>query len=444
MNPPVLPPVVTGLRCAVCGERVPISQPFSWTCPGSSASSPHLLRFERNLAPLRAVDDANPFVSFRRYLAWDAFAAACGLSVDERIDLIRSLDAAVESVDGSGFRWTPLQRSGALSDALGFSEHGGVWVKDDTRNVAGSHKARHLMSIALHLLVAERQGMVSWAHESGRSPLAIASCGNAALAASTLAAAMCWPISVFVPERADGAVVDRLHQLGATVVRCPRRAEDPPGDPCVHRFREAVGAGAIPFAVQGPENAWCHDGGRTIGWELAIQYELAQNDRSQPAMLDRLFVQVGGGALASCAWSGAADQGTVPVLHAVQAEGCAPLERSWRHALALDGGVASAGTHWRECMWPWEQEPASAADGILDDETYDWLPIVQAMAASDGSPVVVPEALIVEAHALARSSTGIDVSPTGSAGLAGVLAMRHQIDPDENIAVLFTGVQRHG
>ncbi len=436
--------MVTGLRCAVCGTHVPIGEPLSWRCPSSTPSEPHLLRFEKNLAPLRAADDPNPFVAFRRYLAWDAFAAASGLDIDRRISMIRSLDTAIEAVDGTGFRWTPLARSEALSSTLGFSEHGGVWVKDDTRNVAGSHKARHLMSIALHLRAAEESGRAPWSSAPQRPPLAIASCGNAALAAGTLAAAMEWPVSVFVPEWAEEPVVRRLDALGATVIRCARRSEDPPGDPCVLRFREAVATGAIPFAVQGPENAWCHDGGRTIGWELAIQYELAQNDRLQPAMLDRLFVQVGGGALASCAWSGAADQGTVPVLHAVQAEGCAPLARAWERANSLDGGVTVAASHWRECMWAWESEPRSVADGILDDETYDWLPIVQAMAASGGAPVVAAESLVAEAHRLGRTATGINVSPTGTAGLAGLLALRDQVDPDENVAVLFTGVKRHG
>ncbi len=36
-----------------------------------------------------------------------------------------------------------------------------------------------------------------------RPRLAIASCGNAALAAATLARAAAWPIEVFVPDWAD-------------------------------------------------------------------------------------------------------------------------------------------------------------------------------------------------------------------------------------------------
>jgi threonine dehydratase len=34
------------------------------------------------------------------------------------------------------------------------------------------------------------------------------------------------------------------------------------------------------------------------------------------------------------------------------------------------------------------------------------------------------------------------VSPTGSAGLAGVLEMRENIEDDERVVVVFSGVQR--
>ncbi len=72
------------------------------------------------------------------------------------------------------------------------------------------------------------------------------------------------------------------------------------------RFREAVAAGAIPFTVQGPENALALDGGRTIGWEIGDQ--LAALGMHQ---LDRMFVQVGGGAFAACLGAGLRDVGQV-------------------------------------------------------------------------------------------------------------------------------------
>ncbi len=92
-------------------------------------------------------------------------------------------------------------------------------------------------------------------------------------------------------------------------------------------------------------------------------------------------------------------------------------------------------------MWPWETEPHSAADGILDDETYDWVGAVQGMAASGGSPVVVPEAQVPRRTSRPRL-TGIDVSATGTAGLAGLLAIRAQVADDERVVVLFTGRER--
>jgi threonine synthase len=46
--------------------------------------------------------------------------------------------------------------------------------------------------------------------------------------------------------------------------------------------------------------------------------------------------------------------------------------------------------------------PTSAAHGILDDETYDWLALVKAMARSGGRPLVIPEETILAGNALAQ------------------------------------------
>jgi threonine dehydratase len=311
-----------------------------------------------------------------------------------------------------------------------------VWVKDETHQVAGSHKARHLFGILLHLVTAERAGLAPW-RDGERPPLAIASCGNAALAAATLAAAVRWPIHVFVPTDANARVVAMLHALDATLVECPRLATDPPGDPCVHRFRAAVAEGAVPFSVQGTENAWCLDGGRTVGWEMARHME--ESVVGPP--LDRLFVQVGGGAFAACVSAGFRMSGITPRLHAVQTRACAPLERAWELADSV-GGTRAVARHWGDVMWPWEHIGHSAADGILDDETYDWLPVMNAMADGRGSPVVAAEDDVLMANEIGCRTTGIDASHTGTAGLAGLLAAREHVARDERVAVIFSGVRR--
>jgi threonine synthase len=106
--------------------------------------------------------------------------------------------------------------------------------------------------------------------------------------------------------------------------------------------------------------------------------------------------------------------------------------------------LAYAARHRAELMWPWETEPHSVAHGILDDETYDWLAVVRGTMESGGFPVVVGEDRLAAANALGRERTGIDVDPTGSSGLAGLMDLREAgvVGPREAVGLLFTGVRR--
>jgi threonine dehydratase len=63
------------------------------------------------------------------------------MSDDDHVHLVAQLGKAVAAVDGRGFVQTPFARSEGLSERAGCE----VWVKDETGNVAGSQKARHLM-----------------------------------------------------------------------------------------------------------------------------------------------------------------------------------------------------------------------------------------------------------------------------------------------------------
>jgi len=405
-----------------------------WRCPHETGDRRHVLLLEDDGGPFVADElDDNPFVRFRHQMAWWAFGRSRGMADDELVGLVNDLDEELMSVDDTGFAMTPYGRSPELSDLLGFTPYGGVWIKDETGNVAGSQKARHLFSILLHLRIAEFLGLTPWKFTDDRPALAISSCGNAAIAASTLAAAVDWPIDVFIPEWAGGVVVDILDELGARVNRCPRRPDDPAGDPTVLRFREAVAAGAIPFSVQGPENALCLDGGRTIGWEIADQIRAAG-----APMLDAVFVQVGGGAFAASVSRGLSESGMNVPLYAVQTQGCAPLARAWATARHEANPAANWATH----MWPWESEPHSLADGILDDETYDWVADVDQLRRTSGEVVVASEDLVVLASTMGVETTGIPVSPTGTAGLAGLLAAQSAFTPNANVAVMFSGIDR--
>jgi threonine synthase len=215
-----------------------------------------------------------------------------------------------------------------------------------------------------------------------------------------------------------------------------------PGDPTVARLVQALAEGALPFTCQGNLNGLAVEGGETLAWEIASTGE----------PIDRLVVQVGGGALASACGHGFREAHALaaceprPRIDTVQTEAAWPLRRAFDAVLArTDPGVLLyAARHRSEFMWPWEQEPHSVAHGILDDETYDWLAVVDGMLATGGTALVVGESTLERANALAREATSIDVDPTGSSGLAGLLALRETgvVGDDERVALLFTGVSR--
>jgi threonine synthase len=447
------PPAST-ICCAGCGylaDPADPADPYPFRCPRAGTDdADHVLTRVLDPAVTRFPDghEPNPFLRYRTLMHSYHLATARAPDDDAYRGLVASLDASVAAVDGHGFRATPFSRSPQLSEALGFDSKGGVWVKDETANVSGSHKGRHLMGVLIHLAVMEHIGLLDPAR---RPQLAIASCGNAALAAAVVARAGGWQLTVFVPPEADPRIQQQLGDLGATVVTCPREPGIP-GDPAYRRLRRELDAGALPFTTQGPENGLVIEGGLTLGYELVT--DLA----GEP--LDDLIVQVGGGALASStvqALREAADLGAIarlPRIHTVQTTGAHPLERAYHRVRALlpdeptpdaiRKTMAEAAQHRSAFMQPWPQEPASVATGILDDETYDWRAVVEGMLATGGRPLVVSEDSLTQAHRLAVARTGIQVDPTGSSGLAGLLEMRRtgQIGDHDRVAVLFTGLQR--
>jgi threonine synthase len=433
--------------CAGCGHAAPPDEPFPVRCPRRIAGDDvdHVMVRRLPLDGLRFPDrdDVNPFLRYRELFRSWHLARGAGWPDARYVALVERFDAAVAAVDGHGFAATPFGRSDALSERLGFRRPGGVWVKDETGNVSGSHKARHLGGVMLELLVEEGLGRL----DRGSGPLAIASCGNAALAAAVVARAAGRRLVVFVPEAADGAVVERLDALGAEVTVCAR-SPGVPGDPTYHRLLAAIAAGAIPFTCQGSENGLAIEGGETLAFEMVTEL------RRTGQVLDRLVVQVGGGALASACSQAFAEARLLaaierrPRLDTVQTRGGWPLRRAWdRVAERFGAGPVDRrylATHRSAFMWPWEPEPHSLAHGILDDETYDWAAVLDGMLETGGQPRVVDEATLVEANDLAGAATGIDADHTGTAGLAGLIELvrRGDVREDETVAVIFTGIRR--
>jgi threonine synthase len=461
---------MSALVCQGCGQEIAPDSPSPFRCPNAGDGGEHVVGRVLDL-PVRFPLEGhpNPFVRYRALTHAHALALSRQMSDDAFVAMVLELDRAINEVWGRGFVTTPFGRSAALSDALDLEEPGGVWVKDETCNVSGSHKARHLMGLAI---LGETHARLGVTRADAAPPLAIASCGNAALAAAVVARAWERALDVFIPKDAHPRVVAELERLGARVHVCAREP-GVTGDPCYHAFRHAVNDGAVPFCCQGPDNGLTVEGGETLAWEMVGA--LVHDGRS----LDRLFVQVGGGALASACVQGFRDavahgaQVTMPRLHAVQTRGAFPLRRAWERlaqrvfdrlgterprsdrevaeqlkarasSFEVEAELAFATKNRAELMWPWETEPKSVAHGILDDETYDWLAIVRGTIETGGFPIVVDEPRLFEANELGRARTGIDVDATGTAGLAGLLELRAhgEVGDHESIGVLFTGVRR--
>jgi threonine synthase len=453
----------SALVCTGCGTLAPAGRAFVPRCLAARDGDDvdHVLRrvldhtrvAELEAAGLVHADEPNPFLRYRTRLhAWHV-ARMAGWADERFVDLVRGLDDAVGRTEGHGFHATPLLHADRLDAALGLTTPGGLWAKDETGNVSGSHKARHLFGVMLALRVDEEQGLI----EPG-APLAIASCGNAALAAAVVARAAERRLLVFVPPSAEAAVLARLRELRAEVHVCERRPGET-GDPTVRRLLAAMEAGAVPFTVQGDLDGPAIEGGATLGWEL-VDGLAAQGARA----LDRLVIQVGGGAFASAMALALEDaQGLgrlerLPRFDTVQTRGGYPLARAHDRVLEhlgatasmplapdrVRGGLADVARHRSAYMWAWETEPRSSAHGILDDETYDWLAVVRAMLSTGGRSVVVDEDALMDANRLVVDQIGIDADHTGTAGLAGLLTLRHDglVDADETVAVIFSGVRR--
>lgn len=394
---------------------------------------------------------ASSFVVHRRQLDTYRFARDRGLSDTAYLDLVAGADEAVAAVDGHGFRITPLIELDLGSD-------GTALAKVETGAVGGSHKARHLFGLLLHLLVEEA---TSPPVASGPADLAIASCGNAALGAAVVARSAGRRLRVFVPTTADPAILSELNRLGADVSRCPRRPGQE-GDPCVVALDQAIADGATAFTVQGNRAPNVIDGGRTLGLELADQLDELD---FVPA---NIFIQIGGGALATAVMDGlsrAWPDRRLPRFHPVQARAAHPYVVCWERVVEVmldtigeddpgsdrdrvellrtsldDGDLRRVLDDRPDLMVAWPGTPESVASGILDDVTYDWVTVMLHQIRTGGWPILVDEKTFTEAVKLTGSAAEPPPDETGAAGLAGLITLRRSTTgPEEPSVVLLTG-----
>ena len=434
--------------CSGCGTRVAGGQQAVFKCPNAKAQPDvdHVLEpaplLPDGLAegvPAEDTSSTNPFVRYRGLLYAHRVALARGMTDAQYVEMADSLNAALQATGGASFAETPLVYHEPLN----------AFFKVEVGNVGQSHKARHLANAMLYLLAHRNTGDT----ELAARRLAVASCGNAGLAAAEVAAAAEWPIDVCIPPDADEAVKQRLLALaprGVSMLICDRSGapvETAYGSVATTGFADPTLAvmsslvsehGSIPFSVQGSECGLAVEGGQTLAFEVL---SALRRDHPSVTALGDAYVQVGGGALGAGlsqgmrrAVEGEPGEGrgwkalapsleSEPRLLCVQPVGCMPLDRAWR-ALNEERVTPHAAAKARgKYMWAWDN-PHSVAHGILDDETYDWVALCDGMQRTGGRTLSVDDESIVRAHEYAKRELGVTACHTGAAGLAALMVAR--------------------
>lgn len=387
--------------------------------------------------------NSNPFLVFKSYLSSSYLFN--GRQKNAYEDTVSRIDEGLKQIKEPGLKFTPLLDSKELTNELNLSPKT-LFIKDETHNVTGSHKGRHAMGNLLFIeTITQAQK-----NSAQKRDLAIYSCGNAALAASAVSKALGYKLYTFVPGEISEEINKRLIFYGAKVVKVPR--EGTGGDPCYLRFKEAVEKlSLLPCSCSGVDDWPNIEGGATLFYEMAYQL------RKTGVVLDKIIVQVGGGALASAViysiemLKKAGFLKNRPQVICVQTKGCYPLFRAYEKVKDLVNRypdwdlkdvmklVASRAS---EVMRPWDENiPESMAEGILDDVTYDWLAVIEGVLKTNGEVIAVDEELIIAAYKMTKK-LGANVSATGTAGLAGLMALlkNGKIKKGEKIGLLFTGI----
>jgi threonine synthase len=300
---------------------------------------------------------------------------------------------------------TPLIPAPRLGRALGAP---GLELKAEGLNPTGSFKARG-MSAA-----------VSRARELGASALVVPSAGNAGGALAAYAAAAGLPATVVVPSDAPAANRVEAAACAARVVLvdglidvCGRLAG---------RIARETGA----FDLSTLREPYRAEGKKTLGLELA---------EDGGWRLPNVVVYPTGGGTGIVgmwkAWEELEAMGLIgaerPRIVSVQAEGCAPLVRAWE-----------AGERFAR---PWPDARTRAAGIRVPTAVGDFL-VLDAVRASGGAVVAVPEEEIDRAQRLAGALGGGYVAPETGAALAAVPVLRERglAAPDDRVVVFDCGI----
>jgi len=296
----------------------------------------------------------------------------------------------------------PAERLGAV---LGIDD---LWIKDESQLPTGSFKSRGLCLA------------VSMARYFGITRVAIPTAGNAGGAMAAYAARCGMEAFVFMPF--DTPVINQMEctLAGANVYLVNGLINDCGG--IVKRGKDAMGW----FDFSTLKEPYRIEGKKTMGLELAEQFDWT--------LPDVIVYPTGGGtgligmwkAFAELRSLGWLESQTMPRMVSVQSDGCAPIAR------AFDAGERFA--------TPWA-EAATCASGLRVPAAVGDFMILDAVRASGGCAIAVPEDRIREAMARAVRLEGVSVCPEAAACVLAVerLLADGRIRRNDRVVIFNTG-----
>lgn len=371
------------LECSACGLELP-ADPGATVC--AECGKPMLARYDLGDGP--GAEELGRAWHRRRGGMW-RFRELLPLRGEEEPVTLSEGDTALVPVPDSGGELAGIR----------------LLVKDEGRNPTGSFKDRGLSAA------------VTRAVRDGASSFVIPSAGNAGAALSAYAARAGCPATVYLPADTPEGVRRRCSHLGAEVREVPGLITECGTRAAEHARRTgAVDVSTLrePYRIEGKKTMMLEIA-EALGWTAP----------------DAIVYPTGGGTGLIASWKVLDELSTLGLveprtrLYAVQSEGCAPMVRAWREG----AGDARA----------WE-DPETEAWGLRVPSALGDFLILEALQASGGGAVAVPDDAMRQGAEEIGARTGVHASIEGGATLAAarVLADRGELRSGETVVLFNT------
>ncbi|HZO58930.1 MAG TPA: threonine synthase [Solirubrobacterales bacterium] len=299
--------------------------------------------------------------------------------------------------------FTPLIRSERLAERLGVGE---VWVKNDAANPTHSFKDR-VVNVA-----------IAKAKELGFETVACASTGNLANAVAAHAAAAGLESYVFVPADLEEQKILATGVYGTRLVAVRGNYDD------VNRLCTEL-SGEHPWAfVNVNLRPYYAEGSKTLAFEVAEQLGFELPDHVVcPVASGSLFTKIARGFEE---WLDIGIlEGSLPVFHGAQAEGCSPVAQAFAEGHDICRPV----------------RPDTIAKSLAIGNPADGVFALEVARSTEGSIDSVTDEEVVDGIRLLAETTGVFTETAGGVTTAVLakLAERGDIGSSDRVVLYITG-----